>query len=73
MMRYTLDKCLLAASAPEAVHSTSRSGGLSDSTNHRAVSAPNASTIFTGSTTLFLDFDIFAEGIISTSLPLFFK
>ena len=33
-------RCLNAASAPEAVHSTSRSGGLSDRMNQRAVSAP---------------------------------
>ena len=36
----TRERCLNVASAPLAVHSTSRSGGLSDITNQRAVSAP---------------------------------
>jgi hypothetical protein len=67
--RQTRLRCLNAASAPEAVHSTSRSGGLSDMTNQRAVSAPKEAMIFIGSTTFFFDFDILAEGMISTAVP----
>ncbi len=65
----TRDKCLKAASAPALVHSTSRSGGLSDITNQRAVSAPNCVMMFIGSTTFFFDFDILAEGMTSTGVP----
>ena len=61
-----------AASAPDAVHSTSRSGGLSDRMNQRAVSAPKDWMILTGSTTFFLDFDILADGMISTASPVAF-
>jgi hypothetical protein len=62
-------RCLNAASTPEVVHSTSRSGGLSDITNQRAVSAPNWAMMFIGSTTFFFDFDILAEGTISITVP----
>jgi hypothetical protein len=58
-----------APSTPAAVHSTSRSGGLSDSMNQRAVSAPYCSTIRSGSTTLRLDLDILTVGPTTTGSP----
>ena len=69
--RQTRCRCFHAASAPAAVHSTSRSGGLSDMTNQRAVSAPYCSTMSCGSTTFFFDFDILITGPISTGVPSF--
>ena len=38
-------------------------------TNQRAVSAPKALMMLTGSTTFFLDFDILAEGMQNHILP----
>jgi hypothetical protein len=64
---------LVRGLGPGAVHSTSRSGGLSDITNQRAVSAPKRSMMLTGSTTFFLDFDILAEGMTSTASPVAFS
>ena len=68
-IRQTRARNFAVASAPAAVHSISRSGGLSDITKNRAVSAPNEAMIFIGSTTFFFDFDILAEGITSTAVP----
>lgn len=48
---------------------TSRSGGLSESMNQRAVSAPQVAMISSGSTTFFFDFDIFSIEPISTGSP----
>ena len=56
--RQTLCRNLCAPSTPPAVHSMSRSGGVSDSMNQRAVSAPYLAMIVSGSTTFFFDFDI---------------
>ena len=54
---------------PASVHSRSRSGGLSDSMNSRAVSAPYASIVAVGSTVLRRDLLIFSERPTVTSLP----
>ena len=48
---------------------TSRSGGLSESTNQRAVSAPNSAMNSSRSTVFFFDFDIFSTAPISTGAP----
>ena len=58
-----------APCTPRSVHSTSRSGGESDSMNQRATSAPYSPMISSGSTVLRFDFDIFSIGPISTSSP----
>ena len=68
-MRQTRCRNRQAPSTPAAVHSTSRSGGLSDSMNQRAVSAPYCSMMRSGSTVLRFDFDILTDGPISTGLP----
>ncbi len=58
-----------APSAPASVQITSRSGGESESMNQRAVSAPSEAMMSSGSTTFFLDFDIFSIEPISISAP----
>ena len=47
----------------------SRSGGLSDNTNQRAVSAPKRAMIASGDTVLRLDFDIFSTRPTCTAAP----
>ena len=54
---------------PPSLHSRSRSGGLSDSRNQRAASAPYCSTITSESTTFFFDLDIFSMRPVSTGVP----
>ena len=50
-----------APSIPASVQSRSRSGGLSDNINRRAVSAPYSSMIISGSTTFRRDLLIFSD------------
>ena len=50
----------------------SRSGGLSERMNQRAVSAPKRSMIAPGSTVLFFDFDIFSPRPMVTASPVAF-
>ena len=49
-----------APCTPRSVHSTSRSGGESDSMNQRATSAPYVVMMSSGSMVFFLLFDIFS-------------
>ncbi len=58
-----------APSIPASDHSRSRSGGLSDSMNQRAASAPYWSRISVGSTVFFLDLDIFSTRPTVTGSP----
>ena len=49
----------------------SRSGGVSDSMNQRAVSAPKLAMMVSGSTTFFFDFDINSTAPMVTGSPVF--
>ena len=56
----TLVKNLYAPASPFSFHSNSFSGGAANMINNLVVSAPYLSNISSGSTPLFLDFDIFS-------------
>src|SRR3546814_17342555 len=58
-----------APSIPASLHGRSRSGGLSESMNQRAASAPYWSRMASGSTTFFFDFDILMTRPTSTGAP----
>ena len=58
-----------APATPASVQITSRSGGLSESMNQRAQSAPQRAMMSSGSTRFFFDFDIFSVAPMTAGVP----